>query len=355
VRTKLNGFSLTLACRLLLTVSVAAEEDGAGSLKWQKLAPIPDQQGFAGCFAGVSGGALVVAGGANISGDKWGDTFTKKWSNSIFVLEQPDGHWISARKLERPLGYGVSVSFRDGLICLGGSDAKQHYADVIQLQWDGREIKVSRLPSLPGRFANACGALLDGTIYVAGGAETPTATRALSTFWALKLDDAEPRWRELEPWPGPDRIFAVAGVYDGSFYLFSGARLSAGPDGKAVREYLRDAYRFTPGRGWKRLADLPRAAVAAPSPAPAIGDALLVMTGDDGTKVDFKPLVEHPGFPRDVLKYDVKKNAWSTRGQVPFSRATVPVVQWLGHFVLPNGEVRPRERTPEVWWAKSYQ
>jgi N-acetylneuraminic acid mutarotase len=277
----------------------------------------------------------------------------KEWSDSIFVLEQPDGRWKSAGKLERPLGYGVSVSFHDRLICLGGSDAKQHYADVIQLQWDGREIKASKLPSLPGRCANACGALLDGTIYVAGGAEAPTATRALNTFWALKLDDAEPQWRELEPCPGPERIFAVAGVHDGSFFVFSGARLSAGPDGKVMREYLRDAYRFTPGRGWKRLADLPRAAVAAPSPAPAIGDALLVMTGDDGTKVDFKPLVEHPGFPRDVLKFDVKKNTWSIHGEVPFSRATVPVVDWRGRIVLANGEVRPRERTQEVWWVNS--
>src|SRR3954453_4989997 len=36
---------------------------------WQQLAPIPDSEGFAASFAGVSGDALILAGGANIVGD----------------------------------------------------------------------------------------------------------------------------------------------------------------------------------------------------------------------------------------------------------------------------------------------
>jgi N-acetylneuraminic acid mutarotase len=147
-------------------------------------------------------------------------------------------------------------------------------------------------------------------------------------------------------------MLAVAGAQGDAFYFFSGAKLHAGPDGKPVREFLRDAYRFTPGAGWTRLPDLPRAAVAAPTPALSVGDELLVLSGDDGTKVDFQPLREHPGFPRDVLAFDTKQNTWSSRGSVPFSRATVPIVSWRGRFVVPNGEVRPRERTPVVWWAR---
>jgi len=73
------------------------------------------------------------------------------------------------------------------------------------------------------------------------------------------------------------------------------------------------------------------------------------VSGDDGTKVDFQPVREHPGFPRDVLAYDATHDAWSRAGDVPFSRATVPVVRWLGRDVIPNGEARPRVRTPEVW------
>ncbi|MBI5397368.1 MAG: galactose oxidase [Verrucomicrobia bacterium] len=322
------------------------------SLRWQQLSSIPDREGFAAPFAGVSGGALIVAGGANITGDKWQDPFTKKWYDTAFVLEQPDGAWRSGFKLPRAIGYGVSVSVDDSVICIGGSDAERHYTDVFRLTWRNGKLDATPLPALPKPCANACGALLGRTVYVAGGIETPTATAALNTFWALDLDDVKPRWRELEPWPGPERMLAIAGTQDGSFFLISGARLMADAEGKPVREFLRDAYRYTPGQGWKRISDLPRAAVAAPSPAvPAGASRLLVFTGDDGANVTFKPVERHPGFPRDVLVYDAANDSWSVAGEAPFSRATVPMVKWHDRFVIPNGEVRPRVRTPEVWWV----
>lgn len=341
--------ALKIAAFLLVAMSLPSS--AAEPLRWSQLPPIPDSEGFAAPFAGVSGGALIVAGGANIPGDKWAEPFTKKWYDSVFLLERPGGAWQRAGKLPRPLGYGVSVTVDDGVVCVGGSDATRHYADVFRLTWSGSTLKTTALPSLPQPCANAAGALLGRTIYVAGGIEAPTATSALKTFWALDLDAGpDARWRELEPWPGPARMLAVAGVRSGAFYLFSGANLTAGGDGKPVREFLRDAYRFKPGEGWRRLADLPRAAVAAPSPAvPFVASALLIPTGDDGANVNLQPVKEHPGFPRDVLAYDTAKDAWRVADWVPFSRATVPVVRWGERYVIPNGEVRPRLRTPEVW------
>ncbi len=324
--------------------------DSASALHWEQFPPIPDAEGFAAPFAGVSGGALIVAGGANITGDKWAEPLKKTWYDSVFVLEKADRKWKAGLKLPRAIGYGVSVTSGDEVVCVGGSDSERHYAEVFGLRWQGGELKMRNLPSLPRPCANACGALLGRTIYVAGGIETPTATTALKTFWALNLDDVASGWREVEPWPGPERMLAVAGVQGGSFFLFSGAKLTAGADGKPVREFLRDAYRFTPGRGWKRIADLPRPAVAAPSPAVPFGAAgLLVMTGDDGAKVTFQPINEHPGFSREVLAYDAATDRWSGAGEAPFSRATVPVVRWGERFIIPNGEVRPRVRTPEIW------
>jgi N-acetylneuraminic acid mutarotase len=320
------------------------------SLRWDQLPPIPDAEGFASPFAGVSGGALIVAGGANIPADKWADVFVKKWYDSIFVLDRPDGAWKSGFKLPRALGYGVSATVEDRLICIGGSDLTQHYREVFALQWKDGAIVTTALPNLPKPCANACGAVVGRTVYVAGGIETPTSTTALKSLWALDLSLTEPQWRELEPCPGPARMLAVAGTRDDSFFLFSGAALTPDADGKPVREFLRDAWRYTPGSGWKQLADLPRSAVAAPTPAAAIGDSqLLVFTGDDGAKVTFKPVEKHPGFPRDVLAYDVRADRWSVAGGTPFSRATVPTTVWQSRLVIPNGEVRPRLRTPEVW------
>lgn len=344
---------LFLSLMLLLHMSCKspAIRSDAPTLHWSKLPAIPDSEGFAGSFVGVSGGALIVAGGANITGDKWGQTFQKKWYDSVFVLEQPNASWQTGFKLPHPLGYGVSVSTSDGIICIGGSDAARHYADVFRLAWKDGKPTISGLPDLPRPCANFCGAMLGDTIYVAGGIETPTATTALRTFWKLDQGAKNPHWVELEPWPGPGRMLAVAGSHDGSFYLVSGVQLRPDSAGKPVREYLRDAYAFTPGKGWRRLSDLPQAVAAAPSPATSAG-GLLVFSGDDGSKVSMQPSPEHPGFSHAILEYNERKDAWSVAGEVPFSRATTSTVEWFGHVVVPMGEVRPRERTTEVWWAK---
>jgi N-acetylneuraminic acid mutarotase len=194
------------------------------------------------------------------------------------------------------------------------------------------------------------GAAVGDTFYLAGGLERPDATECLRTFWALDLLRPGASWRELEPCPGPERMLAVAGSNGESFYLFSGARLHADVRGRPVRTYLRDAWQYRPGHGWRRLADMPRAAVAAPTPAPRAGDGrFLILSGDDGTKVDFRPETAHPGFPRDVLVYDPGRDRWDATGAAPFSRATAPTVTWHSLLVVPSGEARPGFRSPEVW------
>ena len=54
------------------------------SLRWSTLAPLPDEKGVAGAFAGVSGrdpesAALIVAGGANFPGQPPWAGGTKAW------------------------------------------------------------------------------------------------------------------------------------------------------------------------------------------------------------------------------------------------------------------------------------
>jgi len=324
--------------------------------RWEQLPSIRDREGFASPFAGVSGGALVVAGGANFPGKRPWEGGVKKWYDSAFVLDSPLGSWKAADPLPRPTAYGVAVSIDDAVICIGGGDATRHFCAVYRLTWDGTHLKSTPLPDLPRPCAFMCGAAVNRTIYIAGGIEKPDATSCLNTFWSMDLAAARPEWRELAPCPGPERMLAVAGATPGAnaaFYLFSGAKLTPDADGKPVREYLRDAWRYTvdgKDKGWKRLRDMPRPAVAAPSPAPRSGTThLLVISGDDGNHVGFKPETQHPGFPRDVLEYDAATDKWDQAGEAPFSRGTVPAVQWHDMTVVPNGEVRPGYRTPQVW------
>ncbi len=322
----------------------------AGDFIWKALPPVPNALGVAGAFAGVAGDALVVGGGANFPEKPPWEGGPKVWYDTVFVLEKPDGQWKAAGRLPRPLGYGVSITTRDGIVCVGGSDAQRHYADVFLLRWEKGALAVSALPSLPTPCANFCGAQLGNTVYVAGGIEAPDSTAALKTFWALDLGAAPLQWREMEPWPGPARMLAVAAVQDKAFFLISGAELTADAQGKPVRRYLRDAYRWQPGSGWRRIADLPYPVVAAPSPAPALGQSsVLILGGDDGANAGFHPPAAHPGFLKTILAYHTITDTWKTAGEAPMAHVTAPLVRWGADFVIPSGEIRPGVRSPAVW------
>ena len=344
---KLTQLSILMGIALTACSGLAADSTG-----WSKLPSLPDKEGFASMFAGVSGGALLAAGGANFPDKKPWEGGKKIWYDTVFALEKPDGLWKVAGKLPRPLGYGVSVTHGGGVVCVGGSDAEGHRAECFRLEWRGGKLETNPLPSLPRAIANMSGALLGDTLYVAGGLEQPDSTRALKTFFALNLAATASAWRELEPWPGPARMLAVAAAQDGSFFLVSGTDLSTGPDGKPVRAYLRDGYRYTPGQGWKRIADLPRAAVAAPSPAPTRGaQDFLVLSGDDAAQLTTPP-TEHQGFPRSTFAYNTHTDRWTEVVPMPAPRVTVPTALWNGAWVVVSGEQRPGVRSPEVWSLK---
>ncbi len=350
--------------RNLMAVEPASTSlPGQKQLEWQALPALPDREGFAAMFAGVTGESLLAAGGANFPDQRPWEGGTKRWYDDIWLLEKPESLWRNVGKLPRPCAYGVSVSVpesetnKGGVICAGGGDATSHSSEVFRLSWDGKKIVSQSLPALPNPCAFMSGALVGNTFYIAGGIERPDATTCLATFWALDVTRPEARWQALPPCPGPERMLAVAGGLitqhnrPGTFYLFSGTRLQPDPQtGRAVREYLSDAWSYHPTSGWQQLRNLPRAAVAAPSPAPNIdAGRLLVISGDDGLNVNFKPETEHPGFPRNLLAYDTARDSWTDLGAVPFSRATAPTVEWHGRMVVPSGEARPGYRSPEVW------
>ena len=335
-----------LIAALLVTVTATASP---AAIRWSQLAPLPDPLGVAGPFAGVSGGVLLVAGGANFPEKMPWAGGRKIWHDTSFVLEEPDGRWKIAGRIPHPRGYGVSVSHQDAVICVGGSDANRHYADAFRLQWQAGKLSVKTLPALPMPLANMSGAVVANILYLAGGSESPGEQSATNRFLALDLDADRSAWRELDRVPGKPRLLAAAASHNGAFYLLGGVALEPNADGKNARVYLREALRYRPGEGWTRLADLPRPSVAAPSPAPVLDGRILLLAGDDGSRAGFTPPDQHPGFPKTILAYDPALNHWSEAGELPAPRATAPCVAWRGMFVVPSGEVRPGVRSPEVW------
>src|SRR4051812_40526979 len=94
----------------LLSLVLASVSLSACAGEWKQLPSLPDVEGFAGSFAGVSNGALLVAGGGNFPGKKPWEGGAKVWYDTVYVLENPSAKWKVAGNLPPPLGYGVSVT-----------------------------------------------------------------------------------------------------------------------------------------------------------------------------------------------------------------------------------------------------
>lgn len=338
--------------------------------KWTQLPPLPDNVGFAGGFAGVSNSALLFAGGANFpAGAPWAGG-TKTYYSDIYVLENAQAQWKQAGMLPHPLAYGISLTWQDGVICIGGNDAEKYYSAAFILRYQQGKITTEELPELPFPLANASGAIAGNTLYIAGGVQSATDT-AHNYFLSLNLVAPKDTraWNTLPSWPGPSRMLSITGVQDGNFYLFSGAHLYTDVERKMQREYLKDAYKYSPVTGWSRLADLPQPVTAAPTPAYNAGQSqLLIFGGDNGQYFLQNDSLKnnHPGFSATIYAFNTVTESWADMGHVftdrksdaadnpvasAWSPVTTPLVVWNGNVVIPSGEARPATRTPRVLMA----
>ena len=338
----------------LAAPSLAAGAPVVSSARVTPLPPVPDPIGFAGAFAGVCRGHLLAAGGANFPDGKmpW-DGGKKVWHDRIFLLDlaKPGAAWREAGKLPGPRGYGVALTTADGVLMIGGGDAAGHTAEVVMigLADDGATIRRSLLPSLPLPLAQHGGVSIGRSIHVCGGIEHPDATSASPRHLVMDLDKPELGWRELPAPPGPARILATMAAVDDALYLAGGCSLHPDAAGKPARTYLRDAWKFQAGQ-WSRLPDLPRAAVAAASPAPVAGREFFIVSGDDGSQTNLASPTDHRGFPRDILCFDTVNDRWTSDGMLPVpGPVTLAIAPWRDGFVFFNGEVRPGVRTPTVF------
>ena len=96
------------------------EQQRPENITWELLPELPNPQGLGGAFAGVSNGALIVAGGSNFSQTSKTEIKNKVWYKDIYVLPEADGaSWLTGFKLKEPRAYGASISSGKYLILIG--------------------------------------------------------------------------------------------------------------------------------------------------------------------------------------------------------------------------------------------
>lgn len=339
---------------------------------WKRLPPLPDRLGYAGAFVGLIDDQLIVLGGANFPIAPPWEGGTKRWSKKLYRLPTPQSEWIEGPDYREELGYGVSITTEEGLVCIGGSDANKHRDSVFLLRRkptvdDSFTLEEIALPSLPQPLANMCGVRAGDYLYVMGGTNSPDATRASSLFlrlrWtreliaspsALKQDSAgykesEWSWEALPSWTGSPRMLAIAAALGDQVFLAGGVALSANTERKPVRQYLQDAFVYSPGQGWDRVPSLPTPLAASPSPAWVHDNVLRIIGGDTGSRAALAPSANHPGFSRSEYLFDADKRRWRVGEETPVASVTTNTVEWFGTYIVPTGEIRPGVRTPNVW------
>jgi SSS family transporter len=328
----------------------------SNNLKIAQLPPIPDTEGFAGMFAGVSNGALLCMGGANFPDEKPWEGGRKTWYQDIYALEDENGKWQKlSQTLPDPLGYGVAVSYQDQILLIGGGNADRHFQQVIGLSYANGAVSLSdQYPDLPVPLAMMTGALVGTTVYIAGGLENPGGGPT-HHFFALDLSVpvSQMQWKTLPAWPGKPRIHAVAAAKDDQFYLFSGIYTFTNEQDDPDRELLTDAFAFDPEKGkWTALPELPRAVAAGPSPAPVMGQNHIVFPGGlDGETAKHTDPASHPGFLEDILAFNTLSESYVSIGALPrgAARVTLPSTSWNGKWILPSGEAGPGVQSPAIF------
>ncbi len=336
--------------RFLLLTGLLLLSPAWATLAWKQRPELPDPLGLAAVFAGVSEDVLLVAGGANFPDAPPWEGGAKVWHDRIWGLRAGATNWEELGRLPHAIAYGASVTTPDGIICIGGSDATRHFSEVFRLRWIDGKSEIINLPPLPMPLANMAAIQVAKKIHVIGGSSQPDTGEATNRHFAFDGS----HWQELPPLPAAGRIFPVLGSRNGELFVFSGASLSMAADGtgKPQRTYLQDAWKYDAKGNWQKLADLPRAVVAAPSPAIAAGAShLLIIGGDDGTKIHHEPKSTHPGFSREVLGYDIITGTWASHGSLPseiHAAVTTPIVEWQKNHWIVSGEIKPAVRTPQL-------
>lgn len=323
---------------------------------------LPGDEGWAGMYAGESNGILFCFGGVNFPDKRPWEGGEKKWYDNIYMLTEGELWNRLPDRLPFPLAYGVSVSYKNQIILIGGNNEIGYSDKVFGYQWNGRNLDYRDFPPLPVPLANMAGTSVDNLIIVAGGSCSLTS-KARKTCYLLDLDQIDEGWSEIPSWPGYERVLPVCASHSGKFYLFGGETVKSNAFGIEYRYILDDAYSLTVYKShgkwtalWRSLSRMPKGMSAGASPLPVLNSGKIVFWGGvDAVTALYTDPITHPGISKDILTYTINEDSWAYAGKEEgvAARVTLPVVRWNGQWIYISGEVKPGFRTNTVYQMSS--
>lgn len=320
------------------------------------------EKGVSACFAGHIGGTLLIAGGCNFPEKPACEGGRKKYYNGIYAAATGDSDqllWRKVGELPTASAYGVSVSWRDQVVMVGGNNERGSLNAVYTITLKDNGAVVSNLPSLPVAMDNMTGCLVDNLLYVAGGNVEGQPSRKV---YYMDLASAVKEWHALPDLPGDVRVQPVSGMADkGVFCVWGGFRPKSKLEDAAL-SFDGWAYDVI-ARTWRHLTspvDTEGSEVfLGGGTAVNLGTETVIAVGGVNKEV-FLSALNHPQpgymiyepewykFNPLVLAY--RDGSWSVLGnEKPAARAGAALVSVSDDIYIIGGELKPGIRTADIF------
>ncbi len=386
---------------VLITIQGFAQSQYKNHFTWSEFVELPPpqgiekQHGLASPFAGISGDAVIVAGGCNFPDIPVRDGGGKKYYNDAFVLIEKNGkqEWLNGFKIPNETAYGASVNLPTGLLCIGGQNNAEVFNTVFLLKWNDKSLnlEIENWPQLPFPVSQMDAALVDETIYVVGGIANG---KLANTFLSLDISEKGTdnfEWKMLSDFPGPARLQPVVVAQNAAeekhLYVLSG---SSYPDNQDKPSVTTDGIEYNPKTGeWTEISEIAPKGYTPFSLHGASGFPLgmnhilfvggvnrdvfydawkkerkgkLVKERGDTESIDSfnkwkKEYLSHEpdwyNFNRQVLIYHTLTKSWTVGDEYPFpAPAGAKIVSWKDGWLVINGEVMPGVRSAKVYYGE---
>ena len=287
---------------------------------WEKLPPLPEANG--GFIFGAVGEDIVIAGGTN-----WKDD-AKHWLDRIWVFEPSKNAWRDAGQLTAPLAYAAFGETKHGLCFAGGSSGTQTHTTLSLLD---RKFATKPVANIGARFVYASGAILDGMLYVIGGAQDQAQLETIAHA-CFAIDLTSGKIAHIADLPAPGFIMGAASACGGRVFVFGGAQWDAAQG--AVRN-IASAFAYAPARNrWEILKPLPSANRGLT--ALALDEHHILIAG--GYKNDVEE------FTDEALIFDTGRGEYLPTKPLPY-RSLVALVNCGGFVYCLGGEDKKKHRT----------
>lgn len=334
----------------------------------QRLVGFPtEEQGFdkgvSACYCGVINGYLYIAGGCNFPDKPVAEGGKKRFYKAIYAAKlNAEGNrleWKTVGQMPQPAAYGVSVTYENSLILVGGNNETGGLTTAIRLRPTATGMQQEALPNLPHALDNMAGAVVGHILYVVGGNCEGVATQKV---WSLDLKNtAKEGWKEEPSIPGIARVQPIAAALAGDLLGVWGG-FAPKTDSKAAQLAMNGAS-YNAGCGtWTAL----------PAPTDALGEEVFT-GGATAIATPQKGVVVVGGVNKDVFLAAINKlpegyllhepewyrfnnrvlcyrdGAWTQLFQHPsVARAGCALAYWDGWVYVVGGELKPGIRTPEI-------